>query len=43
MMMVNVKFEDGLFEVEYLEGVFYSFWNFNIYMMLIMIKKICFG
>ena len=41
--MANAKSEDGPFAVEYPEGVPYSSWNFNIYMMLTMVKKICFG
>ena len=43
MTMANAKSEDGPFEVEYPEGVPYSSWNFNIYTMLTMIKKTCFG
>lgn len=28
----------GFFEIDYLEGVLYSFWNFNIYIMLMIVK-----
>ena len=41
--MANAKSEDGSFEVDYPEGVPYSSWNFNVYTMLTMIKKTCFG
>lgn len=41
--MAEARSGDGPFEIDYPEGVPYSPWNFNIYTMLTIIKKTCFG
>ena len=41
--MAEAKSDGGPFEIEYPDGVPYSAWNFNIYTMLTIIKKTCFG
>ena len=41
--MAEAKSDDSPFEIDYPEGVPYSPWNFNIYTMLTIIKKTCFG
>lgn len=43
LTMAEVKPKSRPFEVEYPEGVPYSAWNFNIYTMLTMVRKTCFG
>ena len=41
--MATAGSDDGPFEVDYPEGVPYSAWNFNVYTMATVVKKICFG
>lgn len=41
--MAEAKLDDSPFKVEYPQGVPYSAWNFNIYTMLTIFKKTCFG
>lgn len=41
--MAEAKLDDSPFTVEYPQGVPYSAWNFNIYTMLTIVKKTCFG
>lgn len=43
LTMAEAKPESRPFEVEYPAGVPYSAWNFNIYTMLTMVRKTCFG
>lgn len=41
--MAEARSDKSPFEIDYPEGVPYSAWNFNIYTMLTVIKKTCFG
>lgn len=41
--MATARSNDGPFEIDYPDDVPYSAWNFNIYTMLTVLKKICFG
>ena len=43
LTMAEAKPKSRPFEVEYPEEVPYSAWNFNIYTMLTMVRKTCFG